>query len=508
MVVFTPYSSAAALFGQKPSWVTNELDIQRIQSYQLYEQIYWNQPETFKAAFRGTNNLAIYIPSGRVITDTTDQYVGAEFALHLSDRDSGGTDTPDVIAANLAMQDLFARENFLTKYQGNKLYGIMRGDWLWHVTANSLKLPGSRITITAIDPAMYFPVTHPDDVDVITGCHLAVLISTPDGPRIHRLTYRYLLDQATGYPQQPRVVTVEEALFELNQWELPDGRPSMVIRQAAALPPQITSLPVYHVPNTYEPGNPFGSSDMRGLERIMGAVNQTISDEDLALALDGIGMYATDAPEPTDEDGNKIGWLMGPGRVVQVPDQNYFKRITGIGSTAAYGEHYDRLWAALKVAGRTPDVAVGVVDVAVAQSGIALALQLAPLTAKVGKKNTLIKGVHTQMFFDIINGWYPAFEATTFDNVRIETMLGSAIPIDRAARFAELTQMLADKVIDTQFYRDELTKLGYVFPSDIQKRIDKQSAADAATQATALGVDRLAAAAGDTLPTPPAGGGA
>jgi hypothetical protein len=483
--------------------VTDELDIQRIQSYQLYEQIYWTVPDTFKASFRGTNNLSIYIPSGRVITDTTDQYCGAQFALSIIDKVSGRADSPDAIAASQAMTDLFARERFLMKYGGNKLYGIMRGDWLWHVTANPAKLQGSRVTISAIDPAMYFPITHEDDVDVIVGCHLAVQITTPDGPRVHRLTYRYLLDDATGMPRQPRVVTVEESVFELNQWELPEGKPSAIIRPLAALPPTITALPVYHIPNTYEPGNPFGSSEMRGLERIMSSVNQTISDEDLALALDGIGMYATDAPEPTDDDGNIVGWRLGPGRVVHVPEGSNFNRVTGISSTTPYGEHYDRLWSALKQAGRTPDVAVGVVDIAVAQSGIALALQLAPMTAKIEKKNTIVTDVHTQMFFDIINGWYPAYEQTTFTDLSVKAMCGSAIPVDRAARFAELTQMLADKVIDVQFYRDEVTKLGYVFPADIQTRIDSAAAADAANQATALGVDRLAAATNDTLP--PAG---
>lgn len=496
---FTPYSSGVSLFGGKPSWLTNELDIQRIQAYQLYEQIYWTVPDTFKAQFRGTNDLAIYVPSGRIITDATDQFCGADFTINISDALTGATDTPDVQACQLAMRDLFKRERFHTKYQGNKLYGIMRGDWVWHVTANPAKLPGSRLTITALDPSMYFPITHPDDVDVITGCHLAAQITTPDGPRIHRLTYRYLVGD-DGLPIQPRVVTVEEAVFELNTWELPDARPAFMIRDITALPPQITALPVYHIPNTYSPGDPFGSSEMRGIERLMSAVNQTISDEDLALALDGIGMYATDAPQPTDDDGNVIGWLLGPGRVVQVPEGNFFNRVTGIGSTAAYGEHYDRIMTAIKQTARTPDVITGVVDVSVAQSGIALALQLGPMVAKVGKKNTIITDVHTQMFYDIVTGWYPAFEQTTFADVAVQASCGSAVPIDRAARFAELDAMLAAGVIDTQYYRDEASKMGYVFPDNMQARADAQAQKTASMNASALGVGDNAAAAADTLP--------
>lgn len=497
---FTPYSSGVNLFGSKPSWVSNELDIQRIQAYQLYEQIYWTVPDTFKAQFRGTNDLAIYVPSGRIITDATDQFCGADFTLAVSDALTGATDTPDVMAAKLAMRDLFARERFLTKYQGNKLYGIMRGDWVWHITANPDKVQGSRITITAIDPSMYFPITHEDDVDVILGCHLAAQITTPDGPRIHRLTYRYLLNEATGMPVQPRVVTVEEAVFELTTWEIPDARPQFVVRDVMALPGTITTLPVYHVPNTYSPGDPFGSSEMRGIERLMSAVNQTISDEDLALALDGIGMYATDAPEPTDDEGNIVGWLLGPGRVVQVPEGSTFNRVTGIGSTAAYGEHFDRMMSVIKQTARTPDVITGVVDVSLAQSGIALALQLGPMIAKVGKKNTIIQDIHTQMFYDIVNGWYPAFEQTTFAEVTVAATCGSAVPIDRAARFAELDSMLAQGVIDTQYYRDEAAKMGYVFPSDMQARADAQAAKTASQNASALGVGADAGAAADTLP--------
>lgn len=499
VTAFTPYSSAVALFGAKPSWLSDPLDIERIQAYQLYEQIYWNVPDIFKAQFRGTNDLALYIPSGRIVVDATDQFSGVDMALKITDSLSGA-ETADTIAAKLAMDQFMRRETWGMKYEGNKLYGIMRGDWLWHITANPLKEQGSRVSIKAIDPAMYFPITHEDDVDTIVGCHLAAQITTENGPRIHRLTYRYIVD-AEGFPQQPRVVTVEEAIFELTQWESPEGRPEAIIQQPSALPPSITSLPVYHVPNTFTPGDPFGSSEMRGIERIMSGVNQTISDEDLTLALEGIGMYATDAPDPTDDEGNTIGWRLGPGRVVKVPEGNMFNRVTGASSMGGYGEHYDRLWNAIKMTARTPDVAVGRVDVSVAESGIALALQFLPMTAKVEKKNTIIQAIHTQMFYDILNGWYPAYEATTFNQLQVDAVCGSAIPEDRKQRFAELTQMLADGVIDTQFYRDEAAKLGYVFPKDIQARVDAQASTVAQNQATALGADRLNAAATDVLPT-------
>jgi hypothetical protein len=117
------------------------------------------------------------------------------------------------------------------------------------------------------------------------------------------------------------------------------------------------------------------------------------------------------------------------------------------------------------------------VDVAIAQSGIALALQLSPIIAKAGEKNELITETHDQMWYDILNGWYPAYEQTVFNEVTVNSIVGSAVPVDRAARFAELNDMLAGHVIDTQFYRDEAAKLGYVFPEGIGQRASDEAAA-------------------------------
>ena len=46
-VDFTPYSTARNLMGVLPTWMS-EWDAQRITAYQIYEQIYWNVPDTFK----------------------------------------------------------------------------------------------------------------------------------------------------------------------------------------------------------------------------------------------------------------------------------------------------------------------------------------------------------------------------------------------------------------------------------------------------------------------------
>jgi hypothetical protein len=175
-----------------------------------------------------------------------------------------------------------------------------------------------------------------------------------------------------------------------------------------------------------------------------------------------------------------------------------------VGDIKPYADHYNILIEALRQAAATPDVAVGTVDVQIAQSGIALALQYLPITAKVDKKNDLIIDAHTQMMFDLTNGWYPAYEATTFTDVRVEALVGSAVPVDRAERVSELNDMLAGKVIDTQYYRDEMTKLGYVFPTDIQKRIDAEQQTAAANTAAAFGTTALNTNAGGATDGNPA----
>jgi hypothetical protein len=280
---------------------------------------------------------------------------------------------------------------------------------------------------------------------------------------------------------------VEEGLFEVDNWQNLEVQPQQIIRPMAMFPPEITSIPVYHTKNFEEPGNPFGSSEIRGMERLIAGLHQTISDEDLTLAMQGLGMYVTDAPRPVDPETRRaVSWQLGPGRVVQVPQANpphKFDRVVGVSDVTPYGDHYNRLWEAMKQATGSPDVAIGTVDVAIAQSGIALALQLSPIIAKSSEKNDLIAEAHDQMWYDLLNMWYPAFEETTFTEVRAESVFADAVPVDRDTRFKELNDMLAGGVIDDQYYRDEVAKLGYEFPEDMPARAlawrqSQQSAAD------------------------------
>jgi hypothetical protein len=464
---FTPYSTGAAFFGQKPAYVSNDLDAQRLQSYKLYEQLFWNVPDILKVALRGTNNQPIYIPSARTIIDTTNRYYGAAWNVVTIPSSLNSGNASAVAAGQMAITDLMRRERYKSKFNGKKRFNLIWGDSIWHITADPDKLQGTRISMTSLDPGMYFPIFDEDDTESVIGCHLIQPTTNDQGdPRIQRLTYRKA-DNGR--------ITVEEGLFEVDKWEDDEAAPEVVIQKLTELPEQITALPVYHTKNTENPGDPFGSSEVRGLERIMGAINQTVSDEDLAAALLGIGMYATDASRPIDPaTGKQVDWLLGPGRVIH-HDGTGFNKVPGADNIdQVYGAHYNRLWSALYNVSSTPEIAVGSVDVSVAQSGVALQLQLGPMLSKAAEKDQLLIDTETQMWHDILLQWMAAYEATSFDGVDVQCVTGDAIPVDRVARFAELNDMLDRGVIDTDFYRKEAEKLGYTFPTGIKASADAE----------------------------------
>lgn len=475
MTEMTPYSTVIPFGGvtvaadtTAPDWVPWLLDQQRVQSYRIYEQIYWNVPETFKLVARGTEDKPIYLLSGRKIVNVCDRYVGNNFAWVA--RDANGAPAPE---AQLAFNNLFAREAFLSNFYANKLYGIMRGDWLWHITANPLKPQGKRLTIRSIDPGSYFPITDPNDVDRVIGCHIVELIQEGDQVQVKRLTY---LKVETAPGADP-TITSQIATYKLDEWGDLDSESIAVIQPPTPLDPRITALPVYHVRNFIEPQNPFGSSELRGMERLIAAINQSISDEDLTLAMDGLGMYSTNATA-VDENGDPTEWDIGPAKVQELNgDKNsvFFDRVTGVSSVTPYLDHIKYMANDLMEGSGTPDIAVGNVDVSVAESGVALLLKLAPILSRGEQKDRILIDTHNQMFFDILNGWLPAYEQQSFpDGTTVTAHTGDKLPFNRQQRFNELLEMLKNKVIDTQYFRDEMAKLGYEFPQDIATRIQAE----------------------------------
>jgi hypothetical protein len=481
-MAFTPYSTLNPLNEitvipplVKPSWIPNTLDQERVLSYQLYEQIYWNVPETFKLTARSSDARPIYIPAAKTIIETINRYTAPDFGIRVEkDLTAEGT-TDDLVACRQHFENFFTREKFLSKFNGNKRYGIIRGDWLWHLTANPLKAPGSRISINALDPASYFPIWHPTDLDRVIGCHIVDTIVDGDDTLISRLTYRKQLD-VNGEPIAEAPITREHNWYELDDWEGPTAKPVKTILPLAEIP-GITNIPVYHIKNFDEPANPFGSSELRGIERVIAGVNQAVSDQELALALDGIGYYWTDAPPPVDDDGKPTDWVIGPGRMTEIPPGSKLGRVEGVSSFQASMEHINFLMDSIKQATGANDAAIGLVDVSVEVSGVALFLQLAPLLARTKEKETGIIETHQQMFYDLATEWFPLYDSVTFNGVRIVPTVGEKLPVDRKQVLEELKFMVENNIASAAYIRLQLTKLGYVFPEGVGAELIKERAA-------------------------------
>lgn len=453
---FTPYSTVEAMFAQTPQWMS-EYDAQRVMAYQVYEQIYWNVPETFKLTARGAEDSPIYVPTGRTIVDTTNRYVGKDFGV-VVDSDYGTT--ADHTALRLAFTQLFRREKFWTKYNSNKKFGLIRGDWCFHIIGNDLKPAGTRLKIETIDPAAYFPVPHPDDPDRIIGCHIVEQIETEDGWKIKRQTYQRGADPINNDGTDTTIYN-SVATFNADSWETFDAKPVSIIKPATALHPNIKSLPVYHIKNIESPGDPFGSSELRGLERIMAAVNQAVSDEELALALDGLGMYATDAGKP--EEGY---WTLGPGRVVEVQAGKKFERVSGVQSVGPVQEHVKFLINALKEASATPDIAIGKVEVSNV-SGVSLLLQMGPMLSKADERDEVIASTMDQMLYDISTMWMSGYEGLDIPAVMVSGF-GDRLPTDRKAKLDEIiTISNIPGAVTSEWIRNELSQLGYTFDAEM-----------------------------------------
>lgn len=473
--LMTPYSTVAPYFGAPPSWLT-ETDAQRIMAYQIYEQIYWNVPETFVLQQRGSDADPIYIPTGRTIIDTTNRYVGKDFGFMI-DPDVG-TPAGQVMLQG-ALTALFRRERFWSQFAANKRFGLMRGDWLFHVWANPLKPEGRRITIETVDPGAYFPVYHPDDPGKLIAVYIAEQFVDPVDNKtyIKRQTYFKGSDPLENDGSDTSIWN-EVALYDPKSWEDITVNPKTVIKELTQLPPQITSIPVYHIRNFETPGDPFGSSELRGFERIIAAVNQAMSDEELALALEGLGMYATDGGPPRDEQGNITDWILGPGNVVE--HSGKFSRVTGVGSVTPVLDHVRFLIESLGTASGTPDAATGKVDVAVAESGISLILQMGPMLSKVSEKEQVITDVMRQMYFDITTGFLPAYEGITSD-AYAEPSYGNVLPDNVAAQVQEVLTIVAAGLADAEWGRTEIARIrGYDFGNGMSVRVASEMAERAA----------------------------
>jgi hypothetical protein len=497
--IYGPYSTVAQWMTNKPAWVPVDHQ-ERIMAYEIYEALYWSHIDLkYKIMTRDTTeDSPVYVPSSKIIVETVNRYVGNGFTFQVEPL--VGTPASRALALQ-TLTALFRRERFVSRYNANKRYGTIRGDWGWHLMADPNKVAGSRIRILPFNAASYFPVTEADridggDPDRIVAVHLAERIQVGDEYRVRRQSYE-TLDNGT--------IQSETVLCEEDKW-WPEGEEAEVSVIAQILPPtvlpaDITSIPVYHVPNTCEPGYLFGSSELRGLEVLAASLNQSVTDEDLALALIGLGVYATDqAGSPIDPTtGQPRDWFIYPGAVIE--NSKGLRRVEGITSVAPYDSHIERLMKFAREASAATDAATGRVDVAVAESGVALTLELGPILAKAKEQDQVIADVHNQMLFDL-RTWLRVYEGINIDDVSIVAAFGDKIPPNKAKETELVNTLVMNRIMSAQTAREHLARVGYanVFAPDEEERILVEVAAISAAEGGGDGLgERTDAELGGTV---------
>jgi hypothetical protein len=459
--IFTPYSSVNPLTNDFPNWVSIE-DSERLAAYLKYDQIYWSFPRAFRLSNRGTNNQPIIIPSPRMIVDTTSHYLLK--GLQVS---TGSTD--DSSPLNTALKAFLKREKFYSLFHNNKHAGVCRGDYIFHMMADPRKPEGKRVSLLTVNPGCYFRIE--DEFGELIGVRIAEQYVDPEDPLSAKKMMRVQQYTYVGDPNNRRVTT-EEAIYEQEGWWKGQAESTVIrsIRPVTELPESIRTIPVYHFKNIDWQDECYGASEIRGFEFLAGAIDQSISDEDIALALDGLGVYNTDAPPPTDKNGNEVDWEVAPGIVLETPPGTTMKRVDGVGSVKPSQDHLAFMLDQMYETSAT--FRTGQIDALTAESGIALALKFLPTLAKLEERDDTGIDLLTNMFFD----WklfYNEFEDTKFsdDEDEIKVEIGQKLPQDRVAILNELNNMMDRGIISRKYYRVEMKKLGYEIPENMNEEV-------------------------------------
>jgi hypothetical protein len=496
--IFTPWSSLDNMLGKLPTWWPEDQQ-QRIASYEKYDQLYWNDPTQYAIRVL-EDEQPLYIPNARTIVDTTANYLLKGLTI------SGMKGNNQVV-----WDDFCKREKFFSKFHTNKVAGICRGDWAFHITADPMKPEGTRISINTLHPGQVWKVENPDDPDDIIRIHLVTQWIDPDDPekkiKIRKLTYEKVM---IGQKQR---IGREEAIWQLEPaWYASEPKPVKLktILAPALLDESIDQFPVYWFKNIdWEGQVHYGSSELRGLEFLDWAVSQGATDTQAALALEGLGVFATDGGRPVNDEGDEEDWEVAPGKVMEVPAGAYFRRVDGVTSITPMMDQIKYLEGKMYETSALTDVALGKVDVQVAQSGIALAIKFMPTLAKIEQRD--IAGVETtvQMLFDL-KKWFAAYEGVAIAEDFEVNIATNKLPKNATEVLNELNNMFDRKIISRKYYREQVLVLGYNIPKNMDKEIlgEAKVAAEIAALAAPPGLQQNAqdAAAGKRVITTADGG--
>lgn len=495
-LVQTPYATAMPyIVSASASGWTDEYDRQRLLSYDLYDDLYNNDPSQFRLMLRGQNEKPILVPTAKKLVNSLARYVGKGWGYSCTaveaDPVSGiEASTPEQLTTAMsAFGNLFARERLLSVFRAGVPEWLRRADWVWYVSADPLKKAGSKISVRPVDPRRYFPINgDTTDLSRVTGQQLIEETILPDGKTVALLVQTWLKSSDPGHPNYgspepdegfPIVHQVQ--VYDLADYQDPEKRKALAHPENLPLAPivGITQLPIYHIRNNETTDDPFGRSDLSGLEGLFAGINQSISDEDLSLALMGIGMYWTNSGAPVDETtGQPTAWKLGPNRVIEVDEEAEFNKVDGITSVQPFQDHVDYLSGEAASTVGLSDVSIGTADSATVESGIALSIKFSPTLDTVRGKNDALNSVLTQMLHDL-KQWFDVFEGLDCGNVEVASVTedGDLLPFDREARWKELMEGVTAGLFTKAYAVGILeTDFGYVFDADYLSELETADA--------------------------------
>lgn len=461
-----------------PSWVPENDDARRVAAYDGYDAMYRNTPGTFIIR-NGNDDVPVYVPGAKRVVEATNRYLGRHWSWAVESINQDPTTAEQQkLELGFALTNLFTREEFRSKFYSLKRHMLQRGDAVLHILANTLAPPGQRLMIQEPHPRNYFQILGPGSDEEVIGCYLTDLILSDDGKTqiARRMEYRY-------DPAGSGAVFARLTFWEPNGWDdrfvdspalKPVATPLAFAQNPAMqpllagyfLPPSVRTIPVYLFRNQREGGEPFGTSQIAGIETLIGAINNTVSDEDITLALNGLGVYVTDSARPVGNDGtSEADWVVAPGTVIELKTGTRFERVQGVGSMAPFQEHLKYLDDAIEKSAGLSATAIGNVDASVAASGVALRLDMAPILAQNEEKEVELLGRLDQIMYDLVTMWLPVDGMTVPPGLIVTNSFGDPLPKDRQGVIAEMVALVTAGIISKAFAVDFLSKeLGYQFP--------------------------------------------
>lgn len=459
---YTPYSTVTRYAEHLgvPTWAGPEYG-ERLGAYLAYQAMYDNTNEAFMAELRTDDDRLVLVPLAKIIVQTMSHFYMK--GLNVFPEGDPTLSTP----AGQAWAQFVKRERFYSKFHLAKHSGCILGDFILHLTGNEDKVDGQRVSLHSVHPSAYFPLYEdPTNPDRITAVRLAEQWVDPeDENKTLVKVLDYWFEDPEESDPEARKVWMEENIWEMEGWNNEEER--KLIQNTIPpqeLPEPIAFIPVFHGVNELVDGEDFGRSELSGLESMLRTINQTVTDSDIALALVGIGVYATDAGRPIDEDGNETDWIVAPGAVLEVPGATMIKKLEGISSLDPQVAFIELIRKYALEASGVSSVAVGDIDSQTAESGIALALRFLPTLAKLELRELILTESLAQFLYNW-SAFYDAYETVAIANTEFTIELGEKLPLDRQKRIDELNNLLDRKVISRAFYRDEMRKLGIDIPA-------------------------------------------